>query len=204
MQSMKIRLDPPIHPQMLPVCLYPPTASPRPGLPLRFAVQPPPPSPARPRPQPLPSRPLQPRTAYSLAHRKGAVHFAAAPIIFTRPERGVYRASVNCPTCRQNITVLVRSRAAVALERWKHVGYMLLVGLLLYAFAALIPWDRFFSAGESCVSLFALLAFGTVGLYNGAQVIASDAALMVDLPGKPFFDMLPSLTARGQHTILRK
>src|SRR5512147_472283 len=122
MQSMKTRLNPPIHPQMLPVCLYPPETSARSGLPLRFAVQPPPPSPARPPLQPLPSRPLQPRAAYSLAHRKAAIHFAAAPIIFPRPERNVYRAFVICPTCRRNVTVLIRSRGAVALERWKHVG----------------------------------------------------------------------------------
>lgn len=148
--------------------------------------------------------PPQPLMKYSLAHHKGATRFAAAPIIFTRPARGVARAAVTCPTCQQKVTVLVRSPAAVRLERWKRIAYILLVALALFAFTSLIPWERFFSGAETCVSLLAFLAFGTIGLYNGAQVIASDAALLLDLPRKPFLDMFPSINSNGSHAILKK
>ena len=96
------------------------------------------------------------------------------------------------------------SHAAITLERWKRLGYILLAGLVLFAFTTLLPWARLFSGSDTCISLFALLAFGTIGLYNGAQAIAPAASLLVDLPRKPFLDMFPSLTSGSPHTILKK
>ena len=154
--------------------------------------------------QKTPAPSVPPTLKYSLAHRKGATRFTAAPILISVPARGVQRLEVACPTCREKVTVLVRSHAAITLERWKRLGYILLAGLVLFAFTTLLPWARLFSGSDTCISLFALLAFGTIGLYNGAQAIAPAASLLVDLPRKPFLDMFPSLNSGSPHTILKK
>jgi hypothetical protein len=150
-----------------------------------------------------PAPPLQPALKYSLAHRKGAARFTAVPILVTPPEKGVHRIQVACPTCREPVTVLVRSHAAVTLERMKRLAYILLAAGVLFALTSLIPWGRLFSGSDTCVSLFALLAFGVIGLYNGAQAIAPEASLRIDLPRKPFMEMFPSLDSTT-HTILKK
>ncbi len=165
---------------------------------------------------PAQSMPANTPAAYSLAHEKGTgrrllgtqkrstTHYVAAPIHFVRPGKGVGRVSVTCPSCQEKVTVLVRSPGAVKLERLKRAAYIVLLGAGFYAFAVLIPWDRLTGGIESCVSLLTLFAFGIVGLYNGAQVIAPEATLLVDLPRKPLMDILPALGGRGTHSILRK
>ncbi len=162
--------------------------------------------------QPLP---LKSPAAYSLAHEKGssqrrlglqrmtATHYVAAPIHFVRPEKGVRRLSVACPSCQKKVIVLVRSPGAVKRQRLKHGAYIVLLAAVFYGLAVLIPWSRLAGGNESCVSLLALFAFGIVGLYNGAQVIAPEAALLVDIPRKPLLDMFPAFGGQGAHTILR-
>lgn len=166
----------------------------------------------------FPARPLpaSPPALYSLAHegrpvrrartsrRATSLHYVASPIYFVRPPKGIHRMTVACPTCQKIVIVLVRSPAAVKLERAKRVAYIVLVALACYAFIGLIPWDRFLGSQDTCVGLPALFLFGAVALYNGARVIAPEAALLVDLPGKPFLDILPSFGGRDSHTILRK
>ncbi len=153
---------------------------------------------------------------YSLAHRASSrksipgvqkeifTRYAAAPIVFTRPERGVQRLSVTCPACQKKVTVVVRSPVAVRLERWKRGAYVVLITLAFYALAALIPWHSFLGNNDACVGLLALFAFGFAALYNGAQVIAPEATLLVELVRRPFLDILPSLGRQEAHTILRR
>ncbi len=153
---------------------------------------------------------------YSLAHETAPsrrilgprqetfTRYAAAPIVFTRPQKGVSRTTVTCPTCQKKITVLVRSPAAVRLERWKRAIYVALIATAFYGFAVLIPWHSLLGNNDACVGLLALFAFGFVALHNGAQVIASEAVLLVGLAGKPLLDIFPSLGSEGSHTILRR
>ncbi len=153
---------------------------------------------------------------YSLAHPAGRskgtpgtqreifTRYAAAPITFNRPQRGVQRLSVTCPACQKKVTVLVRSPAAVRLERWKRGAYVVLITLAFYALAALIPWHSFLGNNDACVGLLALFAFGFAALNNGAQVIAPEAVLLVDIVRRPFLDILPSLGRQEAHTILRR
>ncbi len=154
--------------------------------------------------------------AYSLVHehrrskgsrvaRKAAsAAYVAAPIYFVRPLKGVHRTIVVCPTCRQQVTVLVRSPAAVKWERVKRGLYIFLIILAFYAFVSLIPWTRLLGSNDTCAGLLALFAFGGLALYNGARLIAPDPVLLVDLPTPPFRDILPSFGALNPHTILRK
>ena len=165
----------------------------------------------------FPARTLAAHTtvAYSLAHEKGsrrhnpgtqktsAAHFVAAPIHFTRPESGIHRLSVTCPACGEKVTVLVRSRGAVALERVKRGIYVALTVLVFYGLVVLIPWERLVGSNDACVGVPALFAFGILAFYNAGQAMASEAALLVDLPRKPFLDIFPTFAGRREHSILR-
>ncbi len=154
--------------------------------------------------------------AYSLAHEKGsrrriqgihrvtAAHFVAAPIHFTRPEKGIQRLAVACPACGEKVTVLVRSPGAVVLERVKRGLYVLLTVLVFYGLVALIPWERLVGRNDACVGVPALFAFGILAFYNAGQAIAPEAALLVDLPRKLLLDIFPTFAGRRQHTILRQ
>lgn len=197
----------------------------RSGLSLRLALPTPPAVPVRRerrrRPAPRRQHPAQtpsagPLPRYSLAHAKGSnrqilgtqkrttVHFAAAPIHFIRPEKGVLRTKVTCLTCQKQVTVLVRSPGAVTLERVKRVVYVALTALVFYGLVVLIPWERLVGNNENCVGLLALFAFGILALHNAAVVIAPDSALVVDIAGKPLLDIFPTLPGQGTHSILRQ
>jgi hypothetical protein len=169
-------------------------------------------------PDRLPARPpaAHSHATYSLAHEKrprrrisgtqrvSAAHFVAAPIHFTRPEKGVQHLAVTCPACRERVTVLVRSPGAVRLERVKRGLYVVLTVLVFYGLVVLIPWEGLVGSNDACVGVPALFAFGILAFYNAGQAIASETALLVDLPRKPLLDILPALAGRREHTIQRQ
>jgi hypothetical protein len=153
---------------------------------------------------------------YSLAHesdssqkifgtqKNSMAHFAAAPVLGTPPQKGVQRMNVTCLTCHQPIPILVRSPAAVTLERWKRAAYVIFTALVFYAFTVFIPWNRLLGSYDTCIGLLVFFAFGAVALYNGARMIAPAETLLVDIARTPFLDFFPFPGKHGSHAILHR